>query len=514
MLPLRYLILFVALLPGPGAYAQDESLSRIVSAHYDRVQLKHALNDLQRRYDIQFSYSSDHIPVTQKVSAHRERTPLREVLDDLLGETKVVYAQIGKQIVLKIDPGKPIRDPWTGESGKMGYQRPDLQILPIGSLELAPIEGPIDASVVKKQTVVLPPPSQTAFPRWNGWAFLDSMNIGMPEGKKIFQASVFPPFGSNGWESSRTSNLFSVNLLAGLSAGVEGSEWSLLLNTTEGSVRGAQVSGLANVAEGVVSGMQVAGGVNIALSEANGRQISGLMNVAGEMTGAQLALLANFSGKKFHGKQVSGLFNYAGGAGAPRSVQLSPLCNFSAGEVGFQAGLINIADTVSGASIGLINLVRKGYNRVELAAGESLWTNLSLKMGTRRFYNVYHFGFRWGGQFDEHIWGIGYGFGTAFTLTRRFDLHLEGGSTHLSKGGGFTERLNLLNQLRLSLDWKAGKHFSLFAGGTLNLMASRVQDPETGEMGYDIAPHNLYHKVSKNGTDIQAWAGLTAGVRF
>ena len=509
----NFLVLF-ALWQALYASAQQADLLLPVSVHYDRIQLKHALNDLQRRYDVQFSYSSDHIPVAQKVSVHRERTPLGQVLDDLFAGTKVVYAPIGKQIVLKIDPGKPVHDPWKGDSGKMGYQQPEVQLLPIGSIALTPIERPLDDSPVKNQTVVLPPPSQTVFTRWHAWAFLDSLNVGMPPGKKVFQASVFPPFGSNGWESSKVSNLYSVNLLVGLSNGVEGSEWSLLMNTTEGNVRGMQASGLANVAEGTLSGMQLSGGANIAMGAANGQQISTVFNAAGRMSGTQVALLANFSGEEFRGKQISLLFNYAGGSGAPGSVQISPLCNFSAGKAGFQVGLLNMADTVSGASIGLLNLVRKGYNRVELAAGESLWTNLSLKLGTRPFYNIFHTGFRWGNKGETHTWGLGYGIGTAFTLSRRFDLNLEGTSTHLSRWNSFSGKLNLLNQLRLTLDWRLSRHFSLFAGGTFNLMASRVQDPETGIMGYDIAPHNLFHKVTKNGTDLQAWAGFSAGVRF
>ena len=510
----RFLILLFVLWQTPVLSAQAADLSMPVSVQYDRVQLRFALNDLQRRYEIQFSYSSDHIPVNQRVSVHRERTPLREVLDDLFAATHVVYAPIGKQIVLKIDPNKPIRDPWRGESGKMGYQKPEVQILPIGSIELTPIEGTLDASSIQNRSVVLPPPSQTVLKKWNAWAFLDSMNIGMPDGQKIFQASVFPPFGSNGWESSRLTNLYSLNLLVGLSAGVEGAEWSLLMNTTEGNVSGMQVSGFGNVAEGNLSGLQLSGGLNIAMGSANGQQISCLLNSAGEMTGTQVSLLANYSGREFRGRQLSGLLNIAGGKGAPGSRQISPLCNFSAGEAGVQIGLINLADTVSGASIGLLNLVRRGYNRLELAAGEALWTNASLKLGTRPFYNVFHAGFRWADKPQNHVWGMGYGFGSAFRLSPRFDLNLEGVCIHLSKGTQVARDLNLLNRLSLTLDWRFSRYCSLFAGGAINLMASRVKDPETGNTGYDIAPNNLYHKVLKNGTDLRSWAGFTAGVRF
>jgi len=478
---MRLLILLIFLWQTPGFAAGPSDLTRPVSVHYNRVQLKTALKDLERRYDLRFSYSSDHIPVDQRVSVHRENTPLGVVLDDLFAETRVVYALIGKQIVLKIDPNKPVRDPWAPVPQETGYRSPEVQILPIGSIELSPIEKPLDDSAVKNQSVVLRPEDQTAIERWSASDLLDLMNTGMPQGKRFFQASVFPPFGTNGWESSRLVNLYSVNLLVGLSGGVEGSEWSLLLNTTEGDVRGMQVSGLANVAEGGLSGTQLSGGLNVAMGTANGRQLAGLVNVAGQMTGTQAALLVNITREEFRGRQI---------------------------------GLVNMADTVSGVSFGLLNLVRRGYNRVEIGAGEALWANLSLKLGPRSFYNVLHSGFRWGDNIDGHIWGLGYGFGTAIRLSRRFTLNLEGVSIHLSKGSQFTRKLNLLNQLRLTLDWRVAGRFSIFAGGTANLMTSRVKDPETGKTGYDIAPNDLYHKVLNNGTDLKGWVGFTGGIRF
>jgi hypothetical protein len=486
-------ILFVLLLLQTLAvWAQQADLSLPVSAHYDRVQLRHALNDLERRYDLRFSYSSDHIPLSQRVSVHRERAPLKAVLDDLFAETQVVYATIGRQIVLKHDPGKPIRNPWKPEGGKREYREPEIQLLPMGSREIGPIRMETETPP-KLEPVVLPPPDKTVFSRWQTWAFFDSLNMGLPDDKRMYQLSIFPPFGTNGWESGKLSNLHSVNLLAGYSAGVEGSEWSLLMNTTEGDVKGIQVAGFANVAEESLYGRQVAGVLNLSLRRARGLQVAGFLNAAGEISGNQIALAGNLSFVEMRGRQIAALFNY------------------SAGAAGTQFGLINIADTVTNVSIGLLNLVRRGYNRFELAGSESLWTSVAFKPGTRRFYNIFYAGFRWE---ETPIWGLGYGAGTAIGLSRRLDLNLEGLSIHLSKGGSIEGRLNLLNQLRLTLDCRIGRRFSIFGGGTLNLMVSRVVDPETGDRSYDLAPYNWYRRTTAGGTDYQAWAGVLGGIRF
>ena len=523
------LILLIAILGFVSwANAQPEDLSRLVSVQYDQIQLKHALNDLQRRYAVQFSYSSDHIPLLHRVNVHRENAALREVLDELFAETHVVYSPIGRQVVLKNDPGKPIRDPWSNSSGKMKYERPEIEVLPIGSRELAPIEVALDEQAVKNQSVVLTNQDETVFRRHTSRSFLDSLNTGLQEGTRFFQASVFPPFGTNGYESGKYTNLHSVNLLAGYSGGVEGSEWSLLTNITEGNMRGFQTSGFSNVVEGEMRGVQLCGGFNLALGTARGWQISGVVSGAREMNGTQLAFVTNVAGKELRGAQIAGVFNFAGGVGAPGSIQIAALGNYSRGKAGSQIGavnlagrvdgsqwgLINLADTVSGATFGMLSLVRHGYNHFELAGSESLWTSAALKLGSRSFYNVFYSGWRWGENADTHIWGLGYGIGTNIGLGRRFDLNLEALSIHLSKGKRLVHGLNLLNQVRLTLDWRLARHFGLFAGGTLNLMTSTVQDPETGQTGYDLAPYTWYDATSQSGAIFKGWAGFLAGVRF
>jgi hypothetical protein len=484
-----------------------------VSVHYDRVTLRHAFNDLEQRYPVRFSYSSDHIPLNHRATVHREQASLEEVLDDLFAGTQIAYAFIGKQVVLKHDPHKPIRAPWQEKSTGMQYRVPVIEVLPLGPRPLDPVAPPSRETDIRSRSVVLGPEDQILWPQWRLTAFFDSLNVGMPANKRVAQISVFPPFGTNGWESEALTNLYSVNLLAGYSAGVEGFESSLLLNASRGKVRGLQAAGFANVSEASLYGKQLSAGVNMTKEQARGLQTTLFLNVAGEMTGNQIALGANYTGREFRGRQIAGLCNIAGG-GAPGSRQIAAGFNYSGGKTGVQIGLLNIADTVSGASIGLLNIVRKGYNHLELGASESIWTYGALKLGSRRFYNVFYGGLRWEQPESQAIWGLGYGIGTNIGLARRLDLNLEALSIHLSQGKSWTRQLNLLNQLRLTFDWRLARHFGLFAGGTLNLTTSRVANSETGKIGYDIAPYTWYQTTTKNGTEIQAWAGFVAGIRF
>lgn len=84
-------------------------LGQTVSVDYTEILLADAIEDLGRRYHILFSYSSNQLPANQRVTLYLREAPLAEALDLLLAETKLVYALIGNQVVLKADPNKPER---------------------------------------------------------------------------------------------------------------------------------------------------------------------------------------------------------------------------------------------------------------------------------------------------------------------------------------------------------------------------------------------------------------------
>ncbi|MEO1052838.1 MAG: hypothetical protein AAFX87_19545 [Bacteroidota bacterium] len=237
--------------------------------------------------------------------------------------------------------------------------------------------------------------------------------------EKTFQLSLFPGVSTNGLESGRYFNKYSINLFGGLSAGTRFLELGLITNLNTQSSNGIQLAGLANVVgtntflnmtlreeretikEGFSAdfqGIQLAGILNLVRNNVKGIQLSGLFNMVyqdayafqlsgignvthGHLVGVQLSGLYNVASKSVTGMQVAllsnttrgtlfgsqiGLFNSNRGMAGKRikpptkarSFQLG-LYNKSREMGGTQIGLVNVAKEMSGTQIGLINFFKK-----------------------------------------------------------------------------------------------------------------------------------------------------------
>lgn len=258
----------------------------------------------------------------------------------------------------------------------------------------------------------------------------------------------------------------------------------------------------ANIAQGDFAGVQAAGLFNIAAGEADGLQAAGLFNYSGGTAKTQVASLFNKAGD-VKGAQASLLFNAAG------KVE------------GFQFGLVNVSDTISGLPLGLLNIVRRGYNRLEVSANDALFANAGLKLGARSLYNIFHIGARWddvpaNSGARRMSWGLGYGLGSAISLNPRLLLNIEAVAMHINEQESWTRQLNLLNQLRFTLDFHhPEKRTSFFAGPVANVLVSRVRDDDTGRIGSRVIrpPYSLLDETGAL-TNTQLWVGLQAGLRF
>lgn len=324
------------------------------------------------------------------------------------------------------------------------------------------------------------------------------------------------PLGTNGLASGRTVNTVSLNLLAGYAAGVQGLELGTLLNVDRDAVQGVQASGMLNLVGGPVHGIQLAGLGNLVAGNAHGLQAAGLANIAaGPVEGAQLA----------------GMINYQGGATETRTVQMAGLANMTLGNVrgaqvagllnvakhvrGLQLAPFNIADSVSGASIGILSLVRHGYHRAEVWASDALPANAALKLGgSRKFYNILAVGVQPGSTFR---WGFGYGVGSEMELSSRLTLSVDALSTQVNEKKGWTDELNLLNQLRPMFGWRLSPNgrTTLLLGPTLNVMVSSYREPEKSGYGSRLGGKHLEVFNETHGrTNTRAWVGAQAGIRF
>ncbi|HEY9195636.1 MAG TPA: hypothetical protein VIM77_05200, partial [Mucilaginibacter sp.] len=163
------------------------------------------------------------------------------------------------------------------------------------------------------------------------------------------------------------------------------------------------------------------------------------------------------------------------------------------------------ADTSSGFSFGIINVIRNGYNKIALSSDETLNANIAIKTGSSNFYTVY----TGGARFNENsrIYGFGMSLGTLLVLGKHLSFNPELGSRYLYQG---TWRYtNLLNRLDANLELKLGKKVSLFAGPALNWYYTGQQ---AAVKGYGLA-QNLQHNFS-SGQHHAWWIGWSAGFNF
>jgi hypothetical protein len=538
-----------------------QSLQQSVNLRYSSEPLGAVLADISAEYNVRFSYSPDFIPVDKTVSISADNVPLSFALDDICEQVPMKYASAGGQILLKPDRSKEARQigQLSTRNGKIRQTSP-IYPEPYDKAERERLRGKMSSIERSEEQLLIEGGSGNDLKEMNTASYRVASSAEMTdesyiwsEDRRLAQISLLPFLSSNSTDSEEITNHVSFNVLWGTNGGVEGLEIGGLVNTVRKDVDGMQIAGLGNSVGGNVEGTQVGGLFNVNGGQTTGLQIAGLVNVTNAGHAIQLAGLGNKVRNDYKGLQVGGLFNHSGGkaegsqlaglfnysydtagtqlsglfnvAGDVNTGQLSALFNKGRKVNGFQLGLINVSDTISGTPVGLLNIVKKGYNRIEVSANDVLYANIGLKLGAHKFYNIFHVGARWddlkpGVQGETPgtymSWGVGYGIGHTTRLGRKWLLNTEVVAIQINEQEYWTNTLNLLNQLRLTLDVHPGKNrLSYFVGPVANLMVSQVENPETGELGSTvIRPSHLLIDNQKNDTSVKAWIGIQAGIRF
>ena len=347
----------------------------------------------------------------------------------------------------------------------------------------------------------------------------------LPAKKMPAQLTFLFPLGTNGLSSHSVINNFSMNMLAGISAGVHGAETGGLGNFTKGNVRGFQAAGLANATTGHVSGVQLAGLVNLNKGGVNGLQAVGLVNVVtGAVRGIQLAALVNAPTKSVKGVQAATLVNV--NTGQLRGLQTGltnvttkgvtgaqiGLINYCRKLNGLQLGLINVGDTVeNGMGMGLITYYKNGYHQFEVEWNESFFLNAAFKSGVEKFYMIYILRFKTDN--NKAFWAPGIGFGSLFRLSQGLHLNADLTASQVNEDEWWTGALNLLNTLKLNFAFNFTDELAVFAGPSLNVVVSGVEDAEGLVVGDAFSPWDFYDETHSNNR-VKMYLGLNAGIRF
>lgn len=310
-------------------------------------------------------------------------------------------------------------------------------------------------------------------------------------------ASAFYPFATNFDRPNVRAN-FEFNLLYGRVGALDGIGLGLvhqidedatgfvlggLLTRIEGRASGLLIAGLVNSVGSLEPGLSLTLGVNHASDRMQGGQVAFGLNVAGPVSGGQVAPLANVAQGKVEGFQVSAASNVAGDlegaqvslvnvAGDVSGAQVG-LINLAHKVQGVQIGLVNVADDVEGAPIGLFSVSRTGGVHVDAWSSTTTYANLGLKFATRYTYSMIDIGYHREDSVD--LFGGGLVIGARVPIDQQFAVMVDVGGDYLlgariccyatrtDERIAHTRDRNHF-RLRVLPTWQAHPHFAIFAG--------------------------------------------------
>jgi hypothetical protein len=552
----RYSLAFLLMLCCyiPGFSQQSTLLEKRISISAKEEPLPSFLNRLSKEVGGVFSYSPSTIDVSKNISGNFSDQTCREVLEEVF-EGSINYKQKGVYIILTPAPPSEkeitisgyVVDEKSGERIKNATVYNPITLQSSTTDEFGffqfqvknPAEENFQLIVNKKDysdTIIVeskksrfqkiflksegeetsPIVRSLTEPMKNFWAWTTN-SVGYTNIENIqdtltrgFQASFVPFVGTNRKISGSVVNDFSLNVLGGFSGGTNKAEIGGLFNINRRNVQYFQAAGLFNQVGGAVKGMQVAGITNINLDSVKGFQVAGVGNFSkGPVIGMQTAGVLNIVTSDVQGIQLAGVTNYT--HHDVRGGQISSILNIARNVKGFQLGLLNYSDSISGTPIGLISFVRKGYHKIEIGADEILPLNISLRTGTRGFYNMIFAGVR-PEKAESVTWAFGYGVGSSPKLANKLFLNIEVSSQQLLKGN--LEALNLINRGYIGLDYQFAKGVGIYAGPSINWRVYDSSYTDHPDLFSYLNPKYISENSYSNDIKTQLWWGFRAGIRF
>jgi hypothetical protein len=262
-----------------------------------------------------------------------------------------------------------------------------------------------------------------------------------------------------------------------------------------------QLSGSVNVAHNVP--LQVSGSVNVALDTGK-YQIASAVNYSKGVSELQMAGILNI-GRNAGTLQLSGLMNYAKN---DVKCQISSLLNISGRVRNVQIGLINIADSCDGVTLGFFNFVKHGYHKIEIYADDAMYTNLAFRSGSKYLHSIFLGGYQVN-HGNSGLWTYGWGIGTSLGNSRKwaFDIDM---TTQKLLSEKYKDGDNQLLKLYVGIDKKLANNLSLAVGATGNFLFSN------SSAAYQLSLEDVstYSIKMYNQKEWKSWIGWKIGLRF
>ncbi|WP_212006229.1 carboxypeptidase-like regulatory domain-containing protein [Chitinophaga sp. HK235] len=574
-------------------------LNKTVTVEARKQKLSDVLNIISKQGNFYFSYISTILPQDSLVSISAKNKTVRQILDQLF-EGEYMYKESGNYIILfKKTSGQSyyqitgvVTDTKTGQrvpnasvyerqqlistlTNNDGYFRLRLRDKsPTAAISISK-ELYSDTSLLintghdQELSITISPASyqlktvevtghMQVERTWLGKMLLSSrqkvqsLNLGAFLADKPYQASLAPGLGTHGRMSGQVINKFSINLIGGYTAGVDGFELGNVFNIVKGNVQYVQLAGVTNIVGGKTKGVQVAGIHNNVLDSVKGVQVAGVSNVVdgnlagaqvsgvvgevggnmegvqvngvigivkGNTNGVQVSCIGNSTHKALEGWQVGSVYNYtsqdAKGAqisaisnishGTMTGLQLGTIFNYARHLKGVQIGLVNIADTSSGYSIGLVNIVKHGYHKLSLYSNDLVNYNVAWKTGYKKFYSILFAGFSPG---NKKVFTVGYGIGKEIVFNRHLFLTAEATGQTLFIDGSDSQ----VYRLQPLLNYRLTRWLSVFAGPSL---AFHIYDEKwKTKDGYLSQIPATGYPSFKMGDGATGWLGWQAGINI
>jgi hypothetical protein len=175
---------------------------------------------------------------------------------------------------------------------------------------------------------------------------------------------------------------------------------------------------------------------------------------------------------------------------------------------GVHLATINIADTLDGYAIGVLNLSRNGYHKLLVFNNETTTANIGFKSGNAKLYTLISGGVNLTN--DVRYYGVGFTLGHDFVFSNTISLSAEIGNQMLlsDKWKNNSHSVNRINAL---LNVKAGPKVSFFAGPSFNIYHNDNSVNALAEMQQIIKNKPGLQNWNNNN---KAWIGWTAGISF
>ncbi|HEY1025901.1 MAG TPA: hypothetical protein VGE26_12095 [Sphingobacteriaceae bacterium] len=363
----------------------------------------------------------------------------------------------------------------------------------------------------------------------------DKVNIGL----------VYP-ISTNGVHAAADTNVFSLNLISGVSAaeqsfafagvsniirqGASGVQFAGFSNhlgensegllfagfaNTYSAGAGLQFAGFSNLARKAVNGVQFAGflnrstdirgfqfaGFSNVANEVIGSQFAGFINTSKQVEGSQFAGFANITGKQSHGSQFAGFMNKANDINGS---QFAGFINVAKKVKGAQiAGFINVADS-SDYPVGIINIVKNGEKSIGLSIDENSTSVLAFRSGGKNLYGIIGGGYNFNDP-EDGLYAFEAGLGAHFKLANSLRINTELTTLMLEDfraGEYFKSSFRLLPALKL------GRSVEVYGGPAFNWVNTNTS------RGRYLTADYISEWTNRNDYFGGIYIGYTAGMHF